>query len=154
VTNDLLISYDPSNGEVVGRVQKTSIEEINEKVRIAKKAQKLWSEFTIDERINYLEKCAKELSKRDGKDPGGSEEAPLETPGRGTEKSKSRPGGPLSCGKTGGRAGGHARISQHRQVVAAGGPDQSQAQGGGLPFYNHTAPGRDDAVPGYFNPAG
>jgi succinate-semialdehyde dehydrogenase/glutarate-semialdehyde dehydrogenase len=64
VTNDLLISYDPSNGEVVGRVQKTSIEEINEKVRIAKKAQKLWSEFTIDERINYLEKCAKELSKR------------------------------------------------------------------------------------------
>ena len=35
--DNILISYDPSSGEVVGTVQKTSDEEIAEKVQIAKK---------------------------------------------------------------------------------------------------------------------
>lgn len=64
MTNNILISYDPSNGEIVGQVQKTSADEIAEKVRVAKKAQKLWSALTMDERISYLEKCANILSER------------------------------------------------------------------------------------------
>ncbi len=64
MADNILISYDPSNGEVVGKVQKTSIGEIPEKVRIAKEAQKLWSVLTVDERIEYLEKCADVLRTR------------------------------------------------------------------------------------------
>lgn len=64
MTDNMLISYDPSNGEIVGKVEKTKVEEITEKVQNAKKAQKLWSGLTVDERIAYLEKCAEVLSMR------------------------------------------------------------------------------------------
>lgn len=62
--NNILISYDPSSGEEVGRVEKTNIEEVSVKVEVAKKAQKLWGGLTVDERIDYLEKCADELATR------------------------------------------------------------------------------------------
>ena len=64
MADNILISYDPSNGEILGQVEKTSIEEVTEKVQIAKKAQKLWSALTVDERIAYLEKCAGVLRMR------------------------------------------------------------------------------------------
>lgn len=37
---DVLISYDPSNGEMIGTVRKTDIDELGEKVRAARDAQK------------------------------------------------------------------------------------------------------------------
>ena len=63
---DVLISYDPSNGEMIGTVRKTSIDELEEKVRTARNAQKIWSALTIDERIDYLKKCADALRGRAG----------------------------------------------------------------------------------------
>lgn len=54
----LLISYDPSNGQVLGQVEKTSIEEIHKTVARARKAQKQWAAFSIDQRIDYLEKAS------------------------------------------------------------------------------------------------
>jgi succinate-semialdehyde dehydrogenase/glutarate-semialdehyde dehydrogenase len=59
--NNILISYDPSNGEIVGQVRKASAVEIVAKVQAAKEAQRSWSALTVDERIVYLEKCAKAL---------------------------------------------------------------------------------------------
>jgi succinate-semialdehyde dehydrogenase/glutarate-semialdehyde dehydrogenase len=63
---DVLISYDPSNGEMIGTVRKTDIDELGEKVRAARDAQKIWSALTIDERIDYLNKCADALRGRAG----------------------------------------------------------------------------------------
>lgn len=60
--SDILISYDPSNGEIIGQVQKTDVKGIAGMVKIAKKAQKEWSALTVDERIIYLEKCANVLN--------------------------------------------------------------------------------------------
>ena len=64
MTDNILISYDPSNGEIIGQVERTRIEDIPEKVQVARKAQKLWAELTVDERISYLEKCAESLSNK------------------------------------------------------------------------------------------
>lgn len=62
--NNILISYDPSNGEILGQVNKTSTEEIHERVKTAKEVQRGWAALSIDERIQYLEKAAKVLSSR------------------------------------------------------------------------------------------
>ena len=64
--DNVLISYDPSNGEIIGKVQKTRIEELAEKVQAARKAQKSWSGLTVDQRIDYLKKCADVLRSRAG----------------------------------------------------------------------------------------
>ncbi len=64
--DNVLISYDPSNGEIIGKVQKTRIEELAEKVQTARKAQKSWSGLTVDQRIDYLKKCADVLRSRAG----------------------------------------------------------------------------------------
>jgi acyl-CoA reductase-like NAD-dependent aldehyde dehydrogenase len=37
MTDNILISYDPSNGEIIGQVERTRIEDIPEKVQVARK---------------------------------------------------------------------------------------------------------------------
>lgn len=58
-----LISYDPSNGEEVGRVEITATEKIEGIVENARIAQKSWGKLSIDERIDYISRAAKELEK-------------------------------------------------------------------------------------------
>ena len=52
-----LASYDPSNGKLLGEVQVTSIEEINEKVVQAHAAALHWKRLRADERVNVLQKA-------------------------------------------------------------------------------------------------
>lgn len=78
-----IISYDPSNGEVVGNVRTTSINELPAVVARAHKARNLWQKLTIDERVTILQKAyanaaphveslAELLSREMGKDIGRS----------------------------------------------------------------------------------
>ncbi len=60
--NNKLISYDPSNGNVVGQVDITNIEQIPSIVEKAKTAQKEWRKLTVDKRIEYIGRAAKKLS--------------------------------------------------------------------------------------------
>ena len=47
-------SYNPATGELIGTVDVTSAEEINEAVRKSAEAQRKWAELSIDQRIGYL----------------------------------------------------------------------------------------------------
>ncbi len=49
-----LASYDPSSGELLGKVQVTSLEQINDKVDQAHVAALNWSKVGADERVNTL----------------------------------------------------------------------------------------------------
>ncbi|MGI6751171.1 MAG: aldehyde dehydrogenase family protein [Anaerovoracaceae bacterium] len=64
MADNVLISYDPGNGEEVGRVEVTKSEEIEGMVEVARKAHELWSGLSVDERIDYLLRCAEVLQRR------------------------------------------------------------------------------------------
>jgi acyl-CoA reductase-like NAD-dependent aldehyde dehydrogenase len=59
---EYLTSYDPSNGEVVGKIEVTPLQKLDRVVKNAKKAQKEWASVDIEERIKLLEKAGTELS--------------------------------------------------------------------------------------------
>ncbi|WP_430817259.1 aldehyde dehydrogenase family protein [Carboxylicivirga sp. RSCT41] len=59
-----LKSYDPSNGELVGEVDVTSIDDIASIVEKAHTAQKEWGALSVNERIEYIGKAGKALSER------------------------------------------------------------------------------------------
>ena len=48
---ETIISYDPSNGETVGEVEKNTLSDISQKVANAKMAQKKWATYTPEERV-------------------------------------------------------------------------------------------------------
>lgn len=62
--NNILTSFDPSNGEIVGKVPITEVELIPQIVEKARIAQKEWGKLTVDERIQYIDKAAKLLSEK------------------------------------------------------------------------------------------
>ena len=47
-------SYNPATGELIGTVDVTPVEKINEYVRKSAEAQRKWAELSIDRRIEYL----------------------------------------------------------------------------------------------------
>ncbi|NQZ78839.1 MAG: aldehyde dehydrogenase family protein [Ekhidna sp.] len=57
-----LVSIDPSNGEEVGHVLVTPIQEISRIVLNAKKAQKEWGRLSPQERAKFFDEIAKEVS--------------------------------------------------------------------------------------------
>lgn len=59
-----LISYDPSNGEVVGTVEITDVNLIPQIVAESKQAQKKWGALSVDKRIEYIEKAANLLGQK------------------------------------------------------------------------------------------
>ncbi|MBW2238874.1 MAG: aldehyde dehydrogenase, partial [Deltaproteobacteria bacterium] len=52
-----MISYDPSNGERLGQVRATAIEQIPEVVKKAKKAAESWKILELDERLKIIEQA-------------------------------------------------------------------------------------------------
>lgn len=54
-------SYNPATGELIGMVDVTSAEEINEAVRKSAEAQRKWAELSIDQRIGYLVEAGQAL---------------------------------------------------------------------------------------------
>ncbi len=60
---NILTSYDPGNGEVIGKVTITNKAEIHSIVEKARTAQSFWGGIKIDERIGYIDKAAKILAK-------------------------------------------------------------------------------------------
>lgn len=60
----MLKSYDPSNGELIGQVQVTPVEKINDIVKRAKEEQKKWNEIGISERSYILQQISDELMER------------------------------------------------------------------------------------------
>ncbi|MBW1851813.1 MAG: aldehyde dehydrogenase [Deltaproteobacteria bacterium] len=52
-----LISYDPSNGERLGQVQTTTMEQIPELVQKANKAAGTWINLGLDERLKIIQKA-------------------------------------------------------------------------------------------------
>lgn len=59
---EILKSYDPSNGVEIGHVNVTNIEEIPNIVAESRKAHKEWGKLPVDKRIEYIGKAAKLLS--------------------------------------------------------------------------------------------
>ena len=59
-----LISYDPSSGEIVGKVVITPVEEISNIVKRSVEAQKKWGRLSVDKRISYLHKFTEALRSR------------------------------------------------------------------------------------------
>ena len=57
-----IISYDPSNGETVGEVEKNTLSDISQKVANAKMAQKKWATYTPEERVQFFSSIAAEVS--------------------------------------------------------------------------------------------
>lgn len=58
---ELLKSYNPADGSLVGEVEITPIENIAEIVDRSKAAQKKWAELSIDERIEILQRAGQSL---------------------------------------------------------------------------------------------
>lgn len=58
-----LIFYNPTNGEVIGEIEKTSIKRISALVKNSKDAQIKWANLSILERISYFTKLKNELIK-------------------------------------------------------------------------------------------
>ena len=52
-----IVSYDPANGEIVGEVQATGIEEIDSMVEQARVAAMGWKKMRVDERVDLLKKA-------------------------------------------------------------------------------------------------
>ena len=61
---DLLKSFDPSNGELLGSLETTPLSEINNIVAKAKAAQKAWKEISIDDRIQLIETASANVNKK------------------------------------------------------------------------------------------
>ncbi len=59
--SEFLKSYDPSNGDFIGEVMKTSEEELKRIVKRSAAAQKEWAALSIDERISILQKAGRTL---------------------------------------------------------------------------------------------
>ncbi len=56
-TKEPLINIiNPSNGEVISKIQSSSTSEIKEKIQLAKTAFPLWSSLPLEKRITYLQK--------------------------------------------------------------------------------------------------
>ena len=64
--SEICVSYDPSNGNVVGKVEITQVEAISKIVDQAKSAAKEWALLDVDERIKYIEEAAKLLASKQG----------------------------------------------------------------------------------------
>jgi len=54
---NLLISYDPSNGKKIGEVTISTPEQIREKVSLARKAASGWKNLGLDGRLDWLKKA-------------------------------------------------------------------------------------------------
>jgi len=52
-----VISYDPSNGEALGELPRVTVAGIEETVRKAKAAAKLWKKTPLDERLAIIQKA-------------------------------------------------------------------------------------------------
>ncbi|WP_196889597.1 aldehyde dehydrogenase family protein [Aureivirga sp. CE67] len=59
---NILKSYNPSNGEIVGELEITPIDKIDEIVENARIAQKSWKELSVDKRIQYIEKASQKVN--------------------------------------------------------------------------------------------
>ena len=59
-----LKSINPSNYEVLGEVEISTLPQIEEKVRLAKEAQKEWRDLGLAGRISILRKAFEELKNR------------------------------------------------------------------------------------------
>ncbi len=81
--NENIISYDPSNGEMLGEVPKATFEEIEAVVQKAKAAAAEWKKVPLEERLNTIQQAysaaesslhslAELLSREMGKDIGRS----------------------------------------------------------------------------------
>lgn len=64
---DILKSYNPATGQLLGDVPVATETDINNAVIRAKEAQKQWGRLDVDERITILEKAANELRKESQK---------------------------------------------------------------------------------------
>jgi len=62
-SNETLASINPANREVIGYVQSSTIEDLNEAIQSAKQAQKAWKKLSGIERGNLLYKAAEILEK-------------------------------------------------------------------------------------------
>jgi aldehyde dehydrogenase (NAD+) len=62
-SEDVIASINPANKEIVGYVQSSTIEDLNEAVQAAKDAQKLWKKLSGVERGNLLFKAADIIEK-------------------------------------------------------------------------------------------
>jgi len=54
---NIMVSYDPSNGEQLGQVRTTAIEQIPEVVKKAKKAAETWKILGLDERLQIIQQA-------------------------------------------------------------------------------------------------
>ncbi len=59
-----LQSYNPANGELIGEVEITPVEDIKNVVSRSKIAQKEWAKKSVDERITLLVKAGRNLQER------------------------------------------------------------------------------------------
>ena len=71
---------NPSNGDVLGEIELDEIQSVSTKMEKARNAFKVWSQISLDERIEYLykmrkylvekgDKIAEDISKATGKPP-------------------------------------------------------------------------------------
>lgn len=60
----MLASYDPSNGELVGEIELTDVNEIDSIVYKSKEALKKWKKTSFNERVEYLKRASKLLTKK------------------------------------------------------------------------------------------
>ena len=61
---DMLKSYNPADGQLIGQVPKTPLDTIPDIVEKSRKAQLTWASLPIDERIDYIERAAEKISRR------------------------------------------------------------------------------------------
>jgi len=60
----MLKSYDPSNGELVGEVEITSLYEIEDKVIQSRAALSEWKKTTFEKRVNLLRKAGEKIGEK------------------------------------------------------------------------------------------
>lgn len=64
--NTTMKSFDPSNGELLGEITCTSLQEIEQIVSQAKSAQKLWRKTPIEERVRIVSEAYEKTAHSSG----------------------------------------------------------------------------------------
>ena len=61
-SNEWIENINPATGEILGQVNSSNAEDVDQAVQAAKKAFKEWSSLSIDERGNYILKLSQKIS--------------------------------------------------------------------------------------------
>ena len=64
IDGEWILNYAPSTGEIISRIPKSNIQDVNNAVKVAKEAGEGWGLLSKNERADWLDRIADSLERR------------------------------------------------------------------------------------------